>query len=102
MLAPKMADDLKSVDKICFAPLLYKCDIYYTCICIAFDGACVQLHEYHLQRKSCTLRTKYKNFKGGLITFASCIFSYDAILTCTAVKLMNKTLLKCNCNLMRL
>lgn len=41
MLAPKMADDLKSVDKTCFATLLYKCDNEYTCICIAFDGACV-------------------------------------------------------------
>lgn len=47
------------------------------------------------------LEQNIKNHKGG-ITFASCIFSYDAILTCTAVKLMNKTLLKCNCNLMRL
>lgn len=48
------------------------------------------------------LEQNIKNFKGGLITFASCIFSYYAILICTAVKLMNKTLLKCNCNLMRL
>lgn len=48
------------------------------------------------------LEQDIKNYKGGLITFASCIFSYDAILTCTEMKLMNKTLLKCNCNLMRL
>lgn len=31
------------------------------------------------------LEQNIKKFKGGLITFASCIFSYDAILTCTVI-----------------